>query len=72
MTDYEIIEDAVNTIGALSIPIALAENIGEQLIRVRRNLMILAQAIKKNAEKKEEAPADSENKPEEPVDNVEN
>lgn len=72
MTDYEIIEDAVNTIGALSIPIALAENVSDQLVRVRRNLMILAQAIKKNAEKKEEAPADSENNSEEPVDNVEN
>lgn len=72
MTDYEIIEDAVNTIGALSIPIALAENVGDQLVRVRRNLMILASAIKQNAEKKEEKSDDSESKAEEPVGNVEN
>ena len=46
-TDIEIIEDAVKTLGNISIPVSLFSTIGIPIARVHGNLGILLEAVKK-------------------------
>lgn len=47
MTDIEILEDAINTLGRMTIPVELAEQITIPVYNVRNNLIMLLDAIHK-------------------------
>lgn len=50
MTDIEILEDAINTLGRMTIPVELAEQITIPVYNVRNNLIMLLDAIHKKLE----------------------
>lgn len=47
MTDIEILEDAITTLGRMTIPVELAEQITIPIYNVRSNLILLLDAIHK-------------------------
>lgn len=47
MTDIEILEDAITTLGRMTIPVELAEQITIPIYNVRNNLILLLDAIHK-------------------------
>lgn len=63
MTDMEILKDAINTLGGLNVPIAMIDQFGSQVNRVRNNLIMLYQAIIKK-QKELQATEDSQEEPE--------
>lgn len=47
MTDIEILEDAIRTLGSMAIPVDMAEQITIPVFNVRNNLIMLLDAINK-------------------------
>ena len=61
LTDIDILEDSIRSLGSISVPIEYMQAIAEPISRVRRNLMFLTEAIKqKSAEKEKQASEQSE------------
>jgi hypothetical protein len=52
-TDIEIIEDAVQTLGSISIPVSLFKTVGIPVARVHANLEVLLEAVKKMAKEQQ-------------------
>lgn len=71
ISDIEIIEDSINGIGKLRIPIEMNDEIGNELTRIRRNLMVLREAMLRNiqnmqqTEQPEVLPEEPQESPEE-------
>ena len=60
MTDLEILANAINILGTISVPVELVERITIPIAKVRKDLTVLYQAIaqvKENAKKAEEEAA---------------
>lgn len=60
MTDLDILANAINTLGTISVPVELVERITMPIAKVRNDLTVLYQAIaqaKANAKKVEEEAA---------------
>ena len=67
-SDIEIIEDSINSIGRIRVPIEM-DDIGNELSRIRRNLMLLHDAMVRNFQEKQQAeqPVQSVEPEEEPI-----
>ena len=66
MTDMEILKDSIDTLGGLTVPVALNDVLGAPLGRVYNNLTALYRAImqKQKAAKEEAEAAEASEEPE--------
>ena len=60
MTDVEVIEDAIRTIGSLNVPMEHFETLGTPLNRVRNNLIVLIRSILEAQKQRQMAEAQQE------------
>lgn len=51
MTDIELLEQSITTLGSINVPIALIDQIGAPIYQVRKNLLSLLKAIQDNISK---------------------
>ena len=67
VSDIEILEDAILSLSGLSIPVDLVDSIGSTVLRVRNNLKVLLEEVRKATAQKivlESEPEEAEPVPE--------
>lgn len=60
MSDLELLRNAIETLGAIRVPVGLIESIGVPIFQVRKNLSSLLEAVIANSQKNEEQEPEQE------------